>query len=443
MSKFNIKLETSKIIIIGTGVFGISSTISLAKHYPNAEIIVVDRYEPPVPDSTSVDTTRCLRVDYASTIYANLANESIQLMKNDPEIKGYINPCGMTVVHNGQEGSLYEVYHAEKETATSVSGKENIVDFENQAEVFKSIHCTNPKYSSDETEWNVGYLNKENSMIDAEKAMKAFYQKAKSFSNVTFIFKEVEKIIYEGDLAKGIVFVDGSKLDSDLVIVAAGAWTSKLVYIGDFIKHFCFEVVWFKLLPEEIQKWSNMAITTNLSTGINIFPPHEGEMKVLRRSSGYINTVEFKNPDPEKAGTLKFSYPRTTITNPKDWIPIEAEDGIRTQLKEIMPDLADRPFDRTKLCWVSYTESGNFLIDNHPKYSNVILATGGSGHAWKFVSILGDKVMERINGELSPSLSEMFSWEEKQKKDVDKSNLTPNIAGAAKEMKDFIREAPN
>lgn len=51
----------SSIIIIGAGVFGLSSALAFASRHPKTKVTVVDRLTPPVKDGTSVDTTRCIR----------------------------------------------------------------------------------------------------------------------------------------------------------------------------------------------------------------------------------------------------------------------------------------------------------------------------------------------------------------------------------------------
>ena len=104
------------------------------------------------------------------------------------------------------------------------------------------------------------------------------------------------------------------------------------------------------MTPQEEDRWKNMSITTNLSTGLNMFPPYKGEIKILRRSPGYINTVRVRHPENDSK-TIEISYPRTIVTNPTDVIPLDAEVAMRENLREIMPALADRPFDRTKICW--------------------------------------------------------------------------------------------
>ena len=49
------------IIVVGAGVFGLSSALVIARRYPLTKITVIDRYTPPVQDGTSVDTSRILR----------------------------------------------------------------------------------------------------------------------------------------------------------------------------------------------------------------------------------------------------------------------------------------------------------------------------------------------------------------------------------------------
>ncbi|ODV85603.1 hypothetical protein CANARDRAFT_28365 [[Candida] arabinofermentans NRRL YB-2248] len=439
------------VIIIGAGIFGISTAISLATRYPNTKIDVVDRYEPPVPDGTSVDTTRCLRIDYKDPVYYELAYQAMEIIKADPDISPFFHPCGMSFVYDGKKDRWEEIFRTGKISAEKVNEghPEKMIYTNNNAEVFKLIHGQNyepktPEELGRESWWNKGYCNLSNGFIDAAKSMKAYYERAKTFDNICFTFKEVESISYhEGtNEAKGVKFIEGTTLLSDLVVVAAGAWSSKLVDLEGICKSSAIEVAWYKVTPQEEEQWKNMAITTNLSTGINTFPPYEGEIKILRRSAGYKNTVVVANPEPlSETKSVTISYPRTLMTNPSDWIPQDAEHALRENMKEIFPTLADRPFDRTKLCWLTQTPSANFLIDNHPKLKNVLMATGGSAHAWKFVSIIGDKVVDFMAGKLDPELVSKWSWKEKVELSAD-TGSAPRMIGDSQEVTDTIRNSP-
>lgn len=49
------------VIIVGAGVFGLSTALAIERRYPTTKVTVIDRYTPPVQDGTSVDTSRILR----------------------------------------------------------------------------------------------------------------------------------------------------------------------------------------------------------------------------------------------------------------------------------------------------------------------------------------------------------------------------------------------
>ena len=54
--------------------------------------------------------------------------------------------------------------------------------------------------------------------------------------------------------------------------------------------------------------------------------------------------------------------------------------------------------------------TGDFLITHHPQYKSLFLATGGSGHGFKFFPVIGDKIISAIEGNLDPELAEIWRW---------------------------------
>ena len=58
----------NKIIIVGAGIFGLSTALAIVRRHPLTQVTIIDRLTPPVVDGTSVDTTRCIR----SGIYLSL-----------------------------------------------------------------------------------------------------------------------------------------------------------------------------------------------------------------------------------------------------------------------------------------------------------------------------------------------------------------------------------
>jgi sarcosine oxidase/L-pipecolate oxidase len=56
--------------------------------------------------------------------------------------------------------------------------------------------------------------------------------------------------------------------------------------------------------------------------------------------------------------------------------------------------------------------TGDFLITHHPTQPGLFLATGGSGHAYKFLPVIGEKVVDCIEGNTPPEFREKWGWPE-------------------------------
>lgn len=112
-------------------------------------------------------------------------------------------------------------------------------------------------------------------------------------------------------------------------------------------------------------------------------------------------------PGGVEGETMEISVPVTGTP-----IPAEGAHVCREALKQMMPNLGDREFSRTRVCWYTDTPSGNFLIDYHPEIEGLFLATGGSGHGFKFFPVIGERIVDAIERRLEPALKELWAWPE-------------------------------
>ncbi|KAL1619666.1 hypothetical protein SLS54_006603 [Diplodia seriata] len=416
------------ILIVGCGVFGLSTGLALSKRYPASSITFVDRHEPPVPDGTSVDTTRVIRADYHDAAYSELALESQQLIQKDPELGPHYYRSGMIYAHSGAGRHGSAVWEKEYASAQALQKKRvKSGEFSDQGylrhltshdAIFKRVNGQGVEPQSGEKQWNEGYLNEDVAFVNAEECMRVYYHKCRRQTNTAFLFgNPVKKVVVEGGIAKGVELADGKKLTADLVILATGAWTNTLLDLRDQIASTGHEVAWLKLSPEMEERYKNMPITTNFTTGFNIFPPLNGEIKCLRRSPGYTNTRTVT--DSASGKSFEVSVPPDSPSP----IPADAETGLRANLAELFPPLAEQPFARTKLCFFTNTPTSDFLVDRHPSIENLALVTGGSAHGWKFLCVLGDRVVDMLEGKLAAELQKR--WKYKQPEDK-----THNMEGA-------------
>jgi monomeric sarcosine oxidase len=92
--------------------------------------------------------------------------------------------------------------------------------------------------------------------------------------------------------------------------------------------------------------------------------------------------------------------------------PIDPDTGDRTPSPEALADvrafmarrfpaLAGRPLSESRVCQYENSSNGDFLIDRHPGYDNVVLVGGGSGHGFKHGPAVGRYAADLLLGTLA------------------------------------------
>jgi glycine/D-amino acid oxidase-like deaminating enzyme len=74
----------------------------------------------------------------------------------------------------------------------------------------------------------------------------------------------------------------------------------------------------------------------------------------------------------------------------------------RAWLAARMPAMAGAPVNESRVCQYENTATGDFLIDRHPRFENVWIAGGGSGHGFKHAPAVGEHVAALVQGVQQP-----------------------------------------
>jgi sarcosine oxidase/L-pipecolate oxidase len=64
----------------------------------------------------------------------------------------------------------------------------------------------------------------------------------------------------------------------------------------------------------------------------------------------------------------------------------------------------------TKLCWYTDSIDNSFLVDYVPGRPGVFVCSGGSGHGFKFLPILGREVVRILEGREGTVYRDMWKW---------------------------------
>lgn len=89
--------DSQSYLIIGAGVFGVSTAYHLVRKYPNASITLVDRdvFDAESRVAASWDWNKVVRADYDDIVYCQLALESQDIFKSDLLWKPYFHETGI------------------------------------------------------------------------------------------------------------------------------------------------------------------------------------------------------------------------------------------------------------------------------------------------------------------------------------------------------------
>ncbi|KAM0752595.1 FAD dependent oxidoreductase [Meredithblackwellia eburnea MCA 4105] len=403
----------SKVLIVGTGEFGVATALSLVEGPYQGKghlITLLDRSaDPPSLDAASSDLNKIVRQDYADNIYAPLAHEACNLWRTSPLYSRSYFESGILVASKPDHPTsdyVLESFQQNQKRSMFVTGKK-ARRLEGVGEVKR---CFPDGVEVGELDGHLAYFNEVGGWAFARQAVVDLISHLRTLG-VQFQQGTVSSLIHKDkngikDIT-GVECSDGKTYEGDLVILTVGSWTPVLVReLGknENLVPTGQVLATIQLTDEEAERYRKVPVVLDLSTGFYCFPPNEDNIvKFAIHGAGYLNpSTELGLP----------SVPRTTLTPgcEKDQIPLSAQQELLAGLQTVYPELAKKGWTGSRLCWYSDRKSGDWLIDYHPSYPSLFLATGCSGHAFKFLPVIGSLILSGISGKLTAGQQEIWSF---------------------------------
>ncbi|KAL4786410.1 FAD dependent oxidoreductase [Aspergillus varians] len=388
--------KTDLILIVGAGVFGLSTALELTKRgYTN--ITIVDRHVPPVVDGSSVDISRIIRADYADPVYAQMALEA----------------------YKGWTSTYADFYHESgfillSETPTNQyiqRSKQNILNKGGHVNEFSTVaqmHSLNPDIAIDLPSAQ-GYHNPIGGWADAAGSISRLASEC-SVAGASFMTGRrgtVQSLFQSADYNRviGVNLADGSHLLASQVILATGAWSNRLLNLSHTASSSGQPVGFIQLTPDEASRFAKVPVMINMTSGVFSFPPTPGThiLKLARHGYGFATEVT-----SEVTGRAISGPKRDSSNAASGYLPDDADAALRDGLRRLFPSLGDRPWLNRRLCWYTDTPRGDFIVDHHPTLEGLFVATGGAGHAFKFLPVLGKYVADCFEGTAPTQLREKW-----------------------------------
>ena len=422
--------RSKKIIIVGAGVFGLSTALHLARrgyndiHMCDSQPYHENSYACSAGcDAASCDENKILRASYGDArLYQDLAfkampewrkwNELLAQTPQDelppgltPDVRLW-NNCGFLRLSGDRLGEEEEKTQKNfppeiKHTQYRVSDAQRRQDARADGIPVSKVDPFDRVRKGLPTD---GILDMTAGFVLASRACAFALHLCHRLGVHTYFGPDygMKSLVRDGHKVTGLITRDGNEHFGDIVIVACGGWTPSLIpEVERLIETTAGSVLsirlpedrknlWDKYSPEKFPVWSWRMSSYDPQKkdlgGLYGLPrTPEGVVKVAFRGAKWTNY----NHKSEVTGR-ELSYPKTDV----DKIPEEAMRVIRTFCEENLPDLLELELERGRLCWYSDSFDNSFLIDYVPNVENLIVVNGGSGHGFKFLPVLGEHVVD-------------------------------------------------
>lgn len=376
-------MSSRPVVVVGAGVFGASAALELRAR--GHVVTLFDQGPIPHPLAASTDVSKVLRMEYGTdeTYLALMEHAFAGWRRWSMEwraagLDDLYHECGVLMVSRGPMvpgGFEYESWQrllARGHRPERLDGGALAARF--------------PAWSTGR--YVDGFFHALGGFGESGRVVDWMVESARR-SGVEVVERKVDGLVERGRDVLG-VRCGTDTVPADHVVLAAGTWVGKLLGWAHELRSTGHPV--FHLRPRDPAPFTQdrfPVFTADIAnTGFYGFPLHPGEQVVKLAIHGPGVTL-----DPDA--------PRAVTDAHHAWL--------RQLLAETFPALLDAEVTYTRLCLYADTQDGDFWIANDPEREHLTVATGGSGHGFKFAPVLGGIIADTVERKPHP-LSAKFRW---------------------------------
>ena len=214
-------MASSSYLIVGAGVFGVSTAYHLIRKYPKASITIVDRdaYDAESRVAASWDWNKVIRADYDDLVYCRLALEAQDVFKNDPLYQPYFHETGIYwVCRSDYADDVINNYKALGRKAEL-----SAVPVAEARKLYGGLF-----EDADYSDVRNVLINKTSGWANAGDALRAVTKKAIELG-VKYVVSDVELLQFDGSGRCTGVKMKRDVLTASHIVLCTGAFTAKLL----------------------------------------------------------------------------------------------------------------------------------------------------------------------------------------------------------------------
>lgn len=425
--------KSDPIIIVGSGVYGLSSAYHLAvQGYTNIKVFdrgdyAANDYSPlKGADGASTDLNKLIRASYVDKVhYQDLAIEAIEkfYVWNSEFLKLSFLPPALNEIQDrclkqgDQEPIFQNTGYIRLDDYDSGEEKYNLMSFEKaglrklsydindpedvaRAKITGWYKKMDPMNQRGKVPGLTGVLDSFAGVALADKCLLWVKYMCERTGSVELIYGEgkgaVESLVFSSDdktKVIGIKTKDGNVHHGNQVVLSAGAWIPSLVNdLSPRLESVASSYIMIQI-PKDRQdllnkyraipmiNWRMTYERDFRKDSMYMFPAtHDGVLKMG------VNDHFWRYLKKLESGEI-IGVPNTTYK----LLPKESLDDYKKFIKEFLPDIymSGAKIEKSKLCFASVGQKNELVIDYVPGYKNLIVCAGGGFHGFKFLPVIG------------------------------------------------------
>jgi len=356
------------VAVIGAGVFGSWTAYVLRKS--GASVLLVDAYGPSNARASSGGESRIIRMGYGpSEIYTRWSMRALPLWQHLFAETGQPRLFQRT-------GVLWMMYGDDPYALATLANLQKCGSkFEKLS--LAELRSRYGQIVFDENSW--GIIEPASGVLLARRAVQAVVEQARKLG---VEYRDAAILAPTGEgRATAVSTTSGERISAGTYVFACGPWLPQVFpdVVGSRIFPTRQEVFFFGV-PAGDTRFTQPA----MPTWINLHDEYYGMPDIESRGFKIAFDRHGEAADPDTQSRIAST---------------EGAAAARQYLASRFPGLKDAPVVETRVCQYENTSNGDFLVDKHPRFQNVWLVGGGSGHGFKHGPSMGEYAADCVKND--------------------------------------------